>query len=82
MRFGEDFAVHVKVGSPASDDVSGDVEIREAGEVIARGTLRQGRVQIMVREDLAMGRHELVAAYLGNDTTEPSEDSFTVTVRR
>ncbi len=82
VQLGKEFAVHVKVGSTSSEDVSGDVEIREAGQVIARGTLTNGRVKIMVLEDLAIGRHELVAAYLGNDTTEPSEDSFTVTVRR
>ncbi len=82
VRFGQDFKVDVKVDSKSRDDVSGVVEILADGEVIASGTLKKGRVKITVREDLAVGRHDLVAAYLGNDTTEPSEDSFTVTVRR
>ncbi len=82
VRFGQDFDVRVKVGSASPDDATGDVEIRAAGEVIARGSLENGRVKLRVRDDLSIGRHELVAAYLGDDSTEPSEDSFTVTVRR
>jgi hypothetical protein len=49
--------------------------------VIATGTLNRGAAQITVTEDLAVGRHTLVAAYLGDDNNEPSQGSFSVNVR-
>ncbi len=80
-KFGADFKVNVTVNSGLPGVVTGDIEIRDGSDVIATGTLVRGTVRITVTEDLAVGKHTLVAAYLGDDDNQPSQDSFNVNVR-
>ena len=81
VRFHRDFPVWVKVATASGAPAAGAVEIRDGDRTIASGQLVRGQVVIRVREDLARGRHDLVAAYLGNEDTEPSQDAFTVRVK-
>jgi Zn-dependent metalloprotease len=82
VAFRADFQVDVRVASASGRPAAGTVEIRENGEAIATGRLDKGRVKVTVQRDLAPGEHELVASYLGDDTTAPGEDAFVVLVKR
>jgi 5'-nucleotidase len=59
----------------------GQVEVLVDGEPVATRTV-QGGVVLVVLPGLAAGEHEVTARYLGDDSTEPSQDSATLTVRR
>jgi hypothetical protein len=80
VPFKKDFKVGVRVETASGATATGVVEILEDGRKIAEGRLRGGAVVVTVRENLVRGSHELVAAYLGDDATEPSQDTFTVIV--
>ncbi len=81
VKKGKPFKVRVKV---TADDVpNGRVQIRKGTKVLGRATLdARGVAVITVRARLGVGRHKLVAAYLGNASFEASKDRFTIRVVR
>jgi Zn-dependent metalloprotease len=82
VRYRADFVVLARVSTGTRRDATGVVEIEADGQRIAEGRLRRGFALIRVRENLEPGRHKLVASYRGDEKTQPSQDAFTVIVRR
>ncbi|MDQ4053186.1 MAG: M4 family metallopeptidase [Actinomycetota bacterium] len=82
VPFRKDFKVRVRVVKSSGGPAAGVVRITKGGQAIAQGRLVNGRVVITVKRNLPVGRNKLVAAYLGNATTKPSRDAFTVKVLR
>ncbi|GAA2719483.1 hypothetical protein CAE01nite_07310 [Cellulomonas aerilata] len=66
-------------GRPAQ----GRVEVLVDGAVVATRQVQDGVVAVVLRSStLAVGRHDVTVRYLGSDSTEPSEDTATLTVSR
>ncbi len=78
VAYGEDATLAVTVTPSAA---TGAVEVRDGDDVVARGDLVDGAVELTVSADaLALGANELTLAYAGDDDHEPSTGSVTVTV--
>jgi hypothetical protein len=82
VRFKKDFKVRVNVVKQSGGPAAGMVKIAKGRDVLAKGRLVDGKVVITVKRNLAIGKHKLIAVYLGNATTKPSWDRFTVRVVR
>jgi hypothetical protein len=80
VKKGKPFKVTVKVGA-SGDTPNGVVKIKKGDRVLGKGTLKaNGTVVITVQKKLSVGRHTLVAAYVGNDSFKASKDRFQVRV--
>lgn len=74
-EFKDDFRIRVKV--TASGEVpDGKVVLKYHGKVIASGMLKDGKVKITVKKNLQVGKHKLLAKYLGSSTAQPSKHPF------
>ncbi|WP_459974697.1 M4 family metallopeptidase [Nocardioides pyridinolyticus] len=81
VKRGDAFKVRIKV--TGDDDPTGKVQVVKGRTVLGSARLKpNGTAQVIVKKVLAVGRHRLVATYLGNASSEPSRDRFTVRVVR
>ena len=61
--------VHVQVSSRFGPVIGGAVEVREAGILLGRGTVRDGAADVTLPRYVIPGRHSLSVRYLGTDET-------------
>jgi Zn-dependent metalloprotease len=78
---GDAFKVIVKVTSSAGE-VTGKVKVLLDGKRIAKRRLDDGRVVVRVKRLLTLGKHKVVAKYLGSDTMQRSKDDARLRVIR
>ena len=78
---GDAFKVIVKVTSSAGE-VTGKVKVLLDGKRIAKRRLDDGRVVVRVKRLLSLGKHKVVAKYLGSDTMQRSKDDARLRVIR
>ncbi|NMR18992.1 ExeM/NucH family extracellular endonuclease [Cellulomonas fimi] len=71
--------VNVRAGGGRAD---GTVEVAVDGTVVETRELRFGLALVRVPGNLSPGKHTVTVTYLGDDTTAPSSDSATLTVRK
>ncbi len=72
--------VHVKVSSEFGSVSGGTVEVREAGFVLGRGTVRHGVTEVTLPRYVIPGRHTLSVRYLGSPETRSSQTTTQLTV--
>lgn len=61
---------------------TGTVEVRDGGVVLARGVLRKGTVDIKLPQNLRVGLHRLVVAYLGDRAVRPGTQALSISVAK
>jgi Zn-dependent metalloprotease len=72
--FKQDFKAVVKVKSLDGATPTGTVKFRLDGKKLAKKTLKDGRVVLKVKKNIEVGRHMLVAKYVGDTATWWSRD--------
>ena len=82
LSYRENFKVKVKVKAPEGVTPMGKVTIRIDGRRVKAGTLKNGRLVVKVKRNLALGKHRVVVVYRGDAATERSKDRLTFRVRR
>ncbi len=80
-KFKADFRVRVRVVASGLTP-TGRVLIKHKGVVIAKGRLVDGKVRLLVKKNLAVGRQKLVARYKGSSTALPSRKVFYIRIVR
>ncbi len=80
-RYKQDFKVVVKVAADGTTP-TGRVEVRIDGTKVGSGRLDDGRLVLEVTKNLKVGKHKLVAKYLGSDSVADSRDKLTFKVVR
>ena len=81
VKFRKNFWAIIKVKS-TTDNVSGKVKVVKRGKTLAKGKVKDGKAKLKIRKNLRVGKHTLVAKFLGSDTLLRSKDSFKVRVVR
>ena len=81
IQRGDAFKIIVKVRS-AAGEVTGKVKIMLDGKKIAKLRLDDGRAVKKVKRMLAVGKHKVVAKYLGSDDFKRSKDDARLRVIR
>jgi Zn-dependent metalloprotease len=80
VPFKKDFRVRVRVSAADGSVVAGKVTITNHGHVIARGKLTAGKVWLTITTNLKVGRHKLVAHYLGSSAAAASRAGFHIRI--
>lgn len=78
---GDAFKVIVKVTS-AAGEATGKVKVLLDGKSVAKRRLDDGRVVVRVKRLLTLGKHKVVAKYLGSGTMQRSKDDARLRVIR
>ena len=80
-RFKQDFKVVVRVKAEGTTP-TGRVVVRIDGKKVGAKRLDDGRIVLKVKKNLKVGKHKLVARYLGSDSVEASKDTLRFKVVR
>jgi Zn-dependent metalloprotease len=79
-KFKSDLPVRVSVKAADHSTVTGKVTITFHGKVIGKAKLVAGKVKITITKNLKVGKHKLVAHYLGSSTAKASSAKFTIKI--
>ncbi len=81
-RFKQDFKAVAKVKAADRSDVDGKVKFILDGHAVGRRSVEDGRAKLRIKKDLKVGKHKLVAVYLGSDSINGSDDTVRFKVKR
>jgi hypothetical protein len=79
VKRNDTITAHVEVDQTYGTS-TGVVEIWFGGDRVGRGTLSNGKVNIQITKNIAVGRRTFNVKYLGTDNIKPSNDQFTVRI--